>query len=136
MPGLGDVPILGKLFQSRSQTKSNSELVIIVTPELVRPIPAGLPRPQVDMPREFLPEGAKAAPRTPGENVTGPVPVKPLFETLPVEDLLEEQQREQGISAPIPAPSQTAPAAPPVSAQGSAGAPGQPVPGIPNDETR
>ena len=39
IPGLGDIPILGKLFQSRAITKKNTELLVIVTPELVRPIP-------------------------------------------------------------------------------------------------
>lgn len=34
-PGLGDVPILGKLFQSRSFLENKTELVIVVTPEIV-----------------------------------------------------------------------------------------------------
>jgi pilus assembly protein CpaC len=37
MPGLKDVPILGSLFRSREFTQNESELVIIVTPYLVRP---------------------------------------------------------------------------------------------------
>jgi pilus assembly protein CpaC len=39
-PGLGDVPILGNLFRSRSFRKGETELVIIVTPYLVKPIDA------------------------------------------------------------------------------------------------
>ena len=35
IPGLGDIPILGKLFSSKTISRSNSELVVIVTPELV-----------------------------------------------------------------------------------------------------
>jgi len=31
IPGLGDIPILGKLFQSKTITKNNSELMIIIT---------------------------------------------------------------------------------------------------------
>ena len=50
IPLLGDVPLLGKLFQSRSLQKQNSELLVIVTPELVRPIPAGQPAPQLQFP--------------------------------------------------------------------------------------
>ncbi len=34
IPGIGDIPLLGKLFQSRVLSKSNSELLIMVTPEL------------------------------------------------------------------------------------------------------
>ena len=33
IPALGDIPLLGKLFQSRTRTKSNEELLIMVTPE-------------------------------------------------------------------------------------------------------
>ena len=41
VPGLANIPLLGKLFQSRSISKNNSELLVLVTPELVRPIPKG-----------------------------------------------------------------------------------------------
>ncbi len=39
-PGLGDVPILGNLFRSRSFRRGETELVIVVTPYLVRPVDA------------------------------------------------------------------------------------------------
>jgi pilus assembly protein CpaC len=39
-PGLGDVPILGNLFRSRDFRKGETELVIIVTPYLVKPVDA------------------------------------------------------------------------------------------------
>lgn len=45
-PGLGDVPILGALFRSSEFRKSETELVIIVTPHLVKPL---------DMARQTLP---------------------------------------------------------------------------------
>ena len=38
VPGLGDIPILGALFQSDSFARNETELVIIVTPYLVKPI--------------------------------------------------------------------------------------------------
>jgi pilus assembly protein CpaC len=37
LPGLGDIPILGKLFQSWNTSKSRNELVVIVTAHLVHP---------------------------------------------------------------------------------------------------
>jgi pilus assembly protein CpaC len=37
-PGLKDVPILGTLFRSRDFQKSETELVVIVTPYTVRPV--------------------------------------------------------------------------------------------------
>ncbi|WP_427969223.1 type II and III secretion system protein family protein [Altererythrobacter sp.] len=39
-PGVGDVPILGNLFRSRSFRKGETELVIVVTPYLVKPVDA------------------------------------------------------------------------------------------------
>ena len=45
IPGLASIPLLGKLFTSRSRSRNNSELLVIVTPEVVRPIPAGQPLP-------------------------------------------------------------------------------------------
>ena len=40
MPGLGDVPVLGTLFKSDRFQREESELVIIVTPYIVKPAPA------------------------------------------------------------------------------------------------
>jgi pilus assembly protein CpaC len=38
LPGLGDLPVLGTLFRSSNFRRQESELVIIVTPYLVRPV--------------------------------------------------------------------------------------------------
>jgi pilus assembly protein CpaC len=38
VPGLGDVPILGHLFRSKSFQKNESELMFIVTAQLVKPV--------------------------------------------------------------------------------------------------
>lgn len=38
IPGIGDIPILGKLFQSRNESKSVEDLAVIVTPTLVDPV--------------------------------------------------------------------------------------------------
>ena len=47
IPFLGDIPVLGALFRSNSFQRNETELVIIVTPYLVRPVsdPAALRRP-------------------------------------------------------------------------------------------
>lgn len=39
-PGAGDIPILGNLFRSRSFRRGETELVIVVTPYLVKPVNA------------------------------------------------------------------------------------------------
>ena len=55
IPFLADIPILGKLFQSETKQKNNTELIVIVTPELVGPIPAGTPLPELHHPDKFMP---------------------------------------------------------------------------------
>ncbi|MEW5703199.1 MAG: type II and III secretion system protein family protein [Pseudomonadota bacterium] len=40
-PGLGDIPILGSLFRSTRFLRNETELAIIVTPYLVRPVSSG-----------------------------------------------------------------------------------------------
>lgn len=50
IPGIGNIPILGKLFQSRNVNKSKNELLIVVTPRIVHPIPAGAPLPNLKFP--------------------------------------------------------------------------------------
>jgi len=40
-PGLGSLPVLGALFRSQQYQKGESELVILVTPRLAKPLPPG-----------------------------------------------------------------------------------------------
>lgn len=91
IPFIGDVPILGKFFQSISKTKTNTELIVIVTPEIVNPIPAGAPLPAIKYPRPFLPSASGIAMTTP-ENE--PAPAAPT-ETIPVEKLQESMKPEK-----------------------------------------
>lgn len=103
VPFIGDIPILGKLFSSKLKTKNNSELMVIVTPQLVRPIPAGQPLPSLNYPQSFLPPNTDKVMASPGQNVTGPVPVQPPTQTVPVETLLKSfQQRPLVINSTSP----------------------------------
>jgi pilus assembly protein CpaC len=65
IPGIGDIPILGKLFHSRSVNKSKNELLIVVTPRVIQPlstVPTGpaMPKPFLDS----LPTARTHAPGT------------------------------------------------------------------------
>jgi len=42
IPGLGNVPVLGSLFRSTEFQRNETELVIIVTPRLVKPAQPGM----------------------------------------------------------------------------------------------
>jgi pilus assembly protein CpaC len=94
VPGIADIPLLGKLFQSRTRSRTSSELLVIVTPEIVRPMPREQAVPALEFP---TPLTLGRAPRTPGLDKTGPVPVKPPQETVPFELLMPPK------SAPAPA---------------------------------
>jgi len=103
IPGLASIPLLGKLFESRSLQKNNTELLVMVTPELVRPIPAGAKPPSVDMPKPFLKGTAPAAPQNP-EPASGDIPLLPRSESLPVEELKDETQSSAPTGGPIMTP--------------------------------
>lgn len=54
MPGLSAIPLLGQLFKSRNENRSKTELLVMVTPELVEPMTAGDPKLMPQLPGEFL----------------------------------------------------------------------------------
>jgi len=93
IPFLGDIPIIGKLFQSELKNKTNTELIVIVTPEVVAPIQAGVPLPQLKMPGKFLPPNSGIPMNTPdaktAENTPPPTP-----STIPIERLIDSMKPE------------------------------------------
>jgi pilus assembly protein CpaC len=97
VPGIGDIPLLGKLFQSKSVTRNHSELLIIVTPEVVRPIPADKPVPNLSFGFPQLSPGSTLL-RQPGIDQTGSVPVTPPTETMPIELLIKQQQKKSQLA--------------------------------------
>ena len=52
IPGLGDIPVLGNFFRSKSTQKSNSELMVLCTARRVSPAPQEPASPE--MPKPFL----------------------------------------------------------------------------------
>ena len=94
IPFLGDIPILGKLFQSMQKTRNNTELLVIVTPEVVAPIPAGQDLPSLKFPTKFLPPNSNVAMNNPdaktAENTLAPSPT-----VVPVEKLIDSLKPEQ-----------------------------------------
>ncbi len=92
IPGLANIPLLGKLFQSRSISRNNSELLVIITPEIVRPIAIGQPPPQLQFTSPPLPPNRPQQPRQPGIDKTGPVPVNPPSDSMPIEQLIRTQK--------------------------------------------
>jgi pilus assembly protein CpaC len=93
IPFLGDIPILGKFFQSMQRTKTNTELIVIVTPEIVTPILAGEPLPTVKFPAKFLPPNSGTPMNTPDAKTAANTPA-PAPQTMPVEKLIQSMKPE------------------------------------------
>ncbi|MBI3694341.1 MAG: type II and III secretion system protein, partial [Acidobacteria bacterium] len=55
IPGLASIPLLGNIFKSRSLNKTNSELLVLVTPEFPSALAPGDKKPELEFPNEFLP---------------------------------------------------------------------------------
>ncbi|UYY78943.1 type II and III secretion system protein family protein [Sphingomonas sp. R1] len=97
-PGLGDMPILGALFRSNGFQRNETELVIVITPYLVRPVNANqirLPTDGYKAPNDFdriflgelaggksggerpMPRMAPQGASTPPTDALAPAPVAP-----------------------------------------------------------
>ncbi len=67
IPGIGDIPILGLLFRSKAANKEQTELVVMITPQILERNSAGVTPKLPSTPEPFLP----------------PLPAKKLVEPLP-----------------------------------------------------
>jgi len=93
IPFLGNIPILGKLFQSWQKTRTNTELIVIVTPEVVSPIQTTEALPQLKYPTKFLPPNSGVPMNTPdaksAANTMAPAP-----QVMPVERYIDSLKPE------------------------------------------
>jgi pilus assembly protein CpaC len=94
VPLLSSVPLLGKMFQSRTQSRGNNELLVIVTPEIVRPVAADQ-APQLAFPTPLAGDN-----KTPQQNPPGAAgPARAIaVERMPVEQLLQQLKTENEMS--------------------------------------
>ena len=90
VPALGDVPILGRIFRSRSTQKSTDELLVVVTPHFVKPITPEEKIAMPQMPATFLPtvpesakKGKTSKKSTTKGSVTEPEFVGPRGQQIP-----------------------------------------------------
>ncbi|MFC5863796.1 type II and III secretion system protein family protein [Acidicapsa dinghuensis] len=93
VPFLGDVPILGKLFQSIQKTKSNTELLVIVTAEVVAPLQAGAELPKLHYPESFMPPNSNIPMNHPDAK-TAANTMAPALKSMPVEELKDSLKPE------------------------------------------
>ncbi len=93
VPFIGDIPVLGKLFQSMQKTRTNTELIVIVTPEFVDPIPVGGKLPELKYPNKFLPPNTGIPMSNPERQPDGATQVEET-DGVPVEKLQDSMKPE------------------------------------------
>jgi pilus assembly protein CpaC len=128
IPFIGDVPVLGKLFRSKQKNRTNTELMVIVTPEIVHPVPAGQTIAGPKFPVPFLEPNTGTAMATPGSNVTGTATVPAATPNVPVETLIKSLQEKQLLVTPTTGTFGSSSSLP---SAGNAAAPGAPPAGTP-----
>lgn len=74
VPGIGKVPVLGALFRSSGYRKRETELIIVVTPRIVRPMTPGMP---LETPVQTLTSSTEAELFLNGQTESKPVGKKP-----------------------------------------------------------
>jgi pilus assembly protein CpaC len=71
IPGIGDIPILGHLFRSKAAQKNQTELVVMITPIILRPGSNGVTGELPRMAEPYLP------PIPPNQSLQAPPPAFP-----------------------------------------------------------
>jgi pilus assembly protein CpaC len=102
IPGIGDIPILGELFKTRSAQKDRTELVVMITPEI---LPKNSPGVTTELPRG-------------SEKFLAPIPEKQQKPLPPPAFTSEPKPSDEDLAAarqvhapkPVPAPAKAAPA--------------------------
>jgi hypothetical protein len=130
IPGIGDIPILGLLFQSKAHQKNQTELVVMITPQIIKKgqpgVSEGLPslvEPYLGPPNKTLPNpdayvGSPRYPVTTKGRAEAPAANAPVAAggaqqaPLPSNPVSDQPQQPVVLSAPANDPSQPQPAAP------------------------
>jgi pilus assembly protein CpaC len=86
IPGIGDIPILGYLFRSKVASKEQTELVVMITPEILQSDSVGVTNTLPRTPETFMP------------------PVTEKQATPPLPPAFGPQSRSQADAVPVPAP--------------------------------
>jgi pilus assembly protein CpaC len=108
-PGLGDIPILGQLFRSQSYRKDETELVILVTPVLAKPVDPN----QIDLPTDNFVEpsdfafyllgrtlGSPPKAQSASESSTDTAAEQPASDIEPTDAQAEQQTTATSYAAP------------------------------------
>jgi pilus assembly protein CpaC len=96
IPFISNIPILGKFFQSISKTKNNTELIVIVTPEVVQSVPEGtIANPKYVEP--FLPPNSTTPMHHPDTGTGTATAATPAPATIPIEQLIQSMKGQPAL---------------------------------------
>ncbi|MEO6236347.1 MAG: pilus assembly protein N-terminal domain-containing protein, partial [Vicinamibacterales bacterium] len=110
IPGIGDIPVLGYLFRSRAYQKQQTELVVMITPQIIRRGSTGVSQGLPAIVEPYLAAPAKTLPQ-PSPYVGSPRNPAPAATSRPG----GSAQSDAPAAVPVQqAPVAKAPAAPPV----------------------
>ena len=101
IPGLGDIPILGYLFRSRQYQKNQTELVVMITPQIIRRGQPGVSEGLPSLVEPYLAAPSKTHPNPDAYTGSPRYPVT-------------QAPRSGNSPAPAPAPAAAAPSSAPV----------------------
>ncbi len=141
IPGIGDIPILGLLFRSRAHQKNQTELVVMITPYIVRRgshgVSEGLPNlvdPYLGPPSRSIapppayvgsPRYGGVQPQTETANQPAKAPVQQAAPAAPAQRAAPAERPAETVTAPVAAPrvQQAMPQAPQAAPQAQQPAP-------------
>ncbi len=98
IPGIGDIPILGLLFKSKGANKEQTELVVMITPQILARTSAGVTTTLPGTPEPFLapiPAKKLVEPLPPAFTVPPPAPVPARALTSEERSVLEHSRKEE-----------------------------------------
>ena len=93
VPGIGDIPVLGYLFRSRAYQKNTTELVVMITPQILRRDSTGVTPNLPGLVEPFLPASPKTLP-----------PPPPAFTTQSSAAATPAAPKAATAAAPVPVP--------------------------------
>jgi pilus assembly protein CpaC len=90
IPGIGDIPILGYLFRSKAAQKNQTELVVMITPQILRRGSTGVSPKLPDLIEPYMPPATKTLPSpapwnpgAPSAQAAAPAPQQPQAQPVP-----------------------------------------------------